>query len=468
MIVMDCQRICGSFYQFAFICIFILILFQYESVTHWTPMWEGNRKIIALSQWDFVQNKNEPPQQKVDSLNKLLVEIESLTDKIKRETAMSKGNMDDYDVETVIEEPSNDAAKAYVEKADEVHYKDVSVVELDVDRPEGDHSNDAVKANAQKTDELHYKDVSVVDLDVEGDLGAYEDTDVVDVAELEKPESDTSSTLLLLFTSWAYSAEKLKVHETLLKLWSSWSFSSVRPLIMTNDDKAREMALASNWSALPITKKILACRGPPVLLNMFVDTMVKFDAFFYGYANADIVFGNGLVQTLKYLRRINHWEEKPLLVVGRRYNFDFSQSHIHLHNSTQVKGMLKNGRLVIRSTDYFFTNKAFPWKHIPMVSIGRPFVVRAVIAYAIKHHIDIIDATRTIESVHLTTEDGIYASWYKPGKNCNKNLLVKQRQRLPLGVGHCECARLETVRDKKGFLRLRSRRPSRTLCPGLK
>ena len=423
---MDCRKICGSFYLFAFICIFILIIFQYGSVTHLMLMWTGNRNITALNQSDLVHKKNETPQQKVDSLNKLQVEIEFLTDKMNGEAAMSKGNIDDYDVETVIEGPSNDTIKAYVEKADEVHYKDVSLV----------------------------------DSDVEGNPNEYEGTGVVD--------NNTFSTLLLLFTSWSYSSEKVKVHEALLNIWSSWSFSIVRPLIMTEDEKARDMALASNWSVLPTSKKNRACRGPPMLPRMFLDTMVKFDAFFYGYSNADIVFGNGLVQTLNYLQRTNRWEEKPLLVVGRRSNFDFLHSNIHLHNSSQVNGMLKNGSLVIRSSDYYFTNKAFPWKHIPMVSIGRIYIVRTVIGYAIKHHIDIIEATQTIEAVHLTTEDGNKAAYNKPGLNCNRNLLIKQRQRLPLRVGHCECARLETVRDKKGFMLLRPRRPSRTLCPDLK
>ena len=419
---MDLRKICGSFYQFSFVCIFILILFQFESVTHWTAMWTGKTEIKGS--WTVVPSQNVENDSENVNLDKLVQEVRNITDQLKNLNAVSE-NFKDYDVETVPDESV---------QSEEMHYKNVAVVDLDTEQ-------------AEESEDTQYEDIQIVNSD---------------------NPVNKSTTLIVLFSSWSYSAEKLKVHQALLRLWSSWLLSSVHPLMITDDTKARKMALASNWSVLPVTKKINACKGPPVLPNMFLDTMNVFEALFYGYANADIIFGDGLVQTLKFLRNIYRWSESPLLIVGRRYNFDFTHYSVQLNNSQQVKSLLKRGQLVIRSTDYFFTNKAFPWKQIPWVTIGRPFIVRAVIGYAIKHHFDIIDATKTIESVHLTTEDGIYASWNKPGKNCNRHLLIKQRQKLPLGVGHCECAKLETARDNKGFIRLRSRKPSRKLCPGLR
>ena len=417
---MDLRRLCGSsYYKFCFLCILILVVFEYDSLTR--TIWNYKFQLRRPYSEVFIPTEsvlNELPEinvkdlvEQVDSLN------DQLTNRAKDPTNHDKvsndvsGTYDDYDVETTEEELFNDTLDDF------------------------------------DTTEDHYSDVGEVDL---------------------QENSYWNKTLIILFTSWGYSKEKLDVHKTLLRLWASWSYSSVQPVVLTNDVNISRMAVAANWSVLPVTKRMSMCKGPPVLRNLFFDTMEKYDALFYGFANADIIFGNGLVQTLKFLRNKYKWSNTPVLIVGRRYNYDFKSSHANLTGPSQVRRLMKQGKLVIRSTDYFFTNTNFPWKQIPMVTIGRPFVVRAVIGFAIKHHYDIIDATRTIESVHLTTADGIYASWNKPGVNCNKHLLIKGHHKLPLGAGHCECAKLETVYNKMGHILLRSRPPSRTICGGLK
>lgn len=442
---MDFGRFCGPFYKFSLICILVLIVFQYETVTYWTAVWKEKLKVKPPTQHIFMPAWQVETESANDKLNELVQQVNILNDQLKqkvKDESRGQEQIADYDIETGGIEDDTDFNDTYLSESglsdmperdlEEPHYRNIAVIDL--------------KPNYVDK-EPHYRDV---------------------VFDSEPSFVNTSQTLIVLFSSWAFSQEKSKVHETLLRLWSSWLVPSVQPLVLTNDAKVRHLALTSNWSVLPVTKSIPMCKGPPVLRNLFIDTQKEFDAQFYGYANADIIFGDGLVQTLKFLRNNYRWTKKPLLVVGRRYNYDFKHSHVRINDSSNVRSLLKQGQLVRRSTDFFFTNKLFPWKVIPAVSIGRPFVVRAVIGYAIKRHYDIIDATRTIESVHLTTADGILASWHKPGVNCNKHLLLKEHHKLPLDYGHCECAKLETVRDKKGHIHLRSRKPSRTICPGLK
>ena len=416
---MDLRRHCGPHYKLFFLFVLILVVFEYDSLTR--TLWNYNLKLRRPYSEVFI-----PPESAVDELPeiniKTLVEqVDSINDeltnlakaeKINQINSEISGIYDDYDVETTEDESFNDT--------------------LD---------------DSDAEEEEQYNDVIDVDLEKSGHW---------------------NKTLIVLFTSWGYSEEKLSVHKTLLKLWASWSYSSVQPLVLTNDVNVSRMAVAANWGVLPVTKRLSSCKGPPILRNLFFDTMEKYDALFYGYANADIIFGNGLVQTLKFLRNKYIWSKTPLLIVGRRYNYDFLHTRDNITNPNQMHALMRRGKLVIRSTDYFFTNVNFPWNKVPMVSIGRPFVVRAVIGFAIKNHYTIIDATRTIESVHLTTADGIFASWNKPGVNCNKHLLIKGHHKLPLGAGHCECAKMETVHDKNGHIRLRSRPPSRHLCGGLK
>ena len=412
---MDLRRHCGPHYKLFFLCVLILVIFEYDSLTR--TLRKYNLQLRRPYSEVFISPEYSIDELPEINIKTLVEQVDTINDELTNRAKEPKnlnqinsefsGIYDDYDVETTEEESFNDTV---------------------------DDS----------------------------------DTNEEDVGEVELQDSGHwNKTLIVLFTSWGYSEEKLDVHKTLLRLWASWSYSSVQPLVLTNDVNVSRMAVAANWSVLPVTKRINSCKGPPVLRDLFFDTMEKYDALFYGFANADIIFGNGLVQTLKFLRNKYSWSKKPLLIVGRRYNYDFKHSRDNITDPNQIQRLMRRGKLVIRSTDYFFTNAEFPWKQVPMVSIGRPFVVRAVIGFAIKNHYTIVDATRTIESVHLTTEDGIFASWNKPGVNCNKNLLIKGHHKLPLGAGHCECAKVETVYNRKGNILLRSRPPSRKLCGGL-
>ena len=283
--------------------------------------------------------------------------------------------------------------------------------------------------------------------------------------DAKKDKTSSEPTLLVLFSSWGYSKEKRNVHQTLLRLWASWSISLVNPLVFTKDSKVREMAIVAKWHVLPVGEINDNCKGPPVLRGLFTDTMRIYDTLFYGYANSDIIFGNGLIRTLRFLQKIYRSSKRPVLIIGRRYNYDFISNHVHLKDPSEVGGLATNGILVNQSTDYYITNVEFPWKELPMVSVGRLFVARAVVTYAIKHKYDVIDATKTIESVHLTTSDGNYASHSTPGRFCNYFALKESKLRPSyLRFGHCECAKLETSFNRDGEIELISRDPSVELC----
>lgn len=291
----------------------------------------------------------------------------------------------------------------------------------------------------------------------------------IDFESLEIPDNSTNITdfsekpLMVLFTSWEYSEEKEPVHEMLRKAWMFWPsvFSAV---VMTKDRLVQQQAKAAGWRYQTVTEVNKDCQGPPVLPTMFRDVMKKHDAFFYGYSNADIIFGDGLEKTMKHLYyNLPIWKTQPVLVVGRRYNVKFKKEwRSTVTEPENISAITKNGTLVIRSTDYFFSNRHFPWGSAPKVSIGKVWVVRAIIGWALKKGYFVLDATRTIQAVHLTTDDGVFASWHKKGAMCNERVL--SHWSVPLYIGHCECTKLETFFNRKGDIRIRSRAPNKLIC----
>lgn len=287
----------------------------------------------------------------------------------------------------------------------------------------------------------------------------------INLDKIISEETDfTKKPLMMLFSSWVSSPEKARVQGVVRRLWNA--FSSVKPVVLTTDEQVQKECTLAGWHAQNVSSVDAGCHGPPVLAKMFTDVVKKHQAYFYGFSNADIIFGDGLEKTVKFLYyHFNHWKTKPVLVVGRRHNVDFiKHANFTLDRPADVKRMAEEGTLVMRSTDYFFSNKLFPWIRAPQVSIGRPFVVRAIIGWALQRGFDVIDATKTIESVHLTTEDGIFASWHKNGTMCNQRVLLAQRWKIPLPYGHCECARLETYKGVNGTIQMRHRPMSRRIC----
>ena len=272
----------------------------------------------------------------------------------------------------------------------------------------------------------------------------------------------TSAPLMLLFSSWSHSRDKAPVHAAVFRLWSAWPH--ITNAVVTTDPVVKRHAKRAGWHVEPITHVHRDCHGPPVLAPMFTQIMFKYDAHYYGFSNSDILFGNGLEETLNFLYEHDAWRTKPLLIVGRRYNVDFLNStNVNLETPKDVEELTERGTLVLRSTDYFFTNRHFPWNKVPEVSIGRPYVVRAIIGFALKRKIAVIEATKTIEAVHLTTKDGIFASWHKTGVKCNEKIMASIHWSVPTKIGHCECALLETFKEH-GEMKVRHRKANKQIC----
>ena len=288
-------------------------------------------------------------------------------------------------------------------------------------------------------------------------------TDVKHVSD--KHVSDpVESPELILFTTMYKSTEKEKVSDLVLDLWKSWR-PAIQPLVFTSDSDVITNIIQHGWPSLPEPRKNPACFGPPLFPNMFIDAMHYYNSTFYGFANADIVFDNGLAHTIKALSRNKSLINKPVLIIGKRIIFDFLK-YGHLLSKPDDVSVLKDlGEEIHWSSDYWITTGSFPWGKLLPLTVGRPFFDRWTMAYAVENdNITVIDTSATIKAMHMTTQDGNISSWLKPGNDCNVKLIMDGLPKVKeMGVGRPECASLETYWEDRE-VRLRGREPSRTEC----
>ena len=267
---------------------------------------------------------------------------------------------------------------------------------------------------------------------------------------------------LLLFSSWGKSAEKNSVINILLNLWNSWS-PTIKPLVFSSDNDVIVDAMTHGWPSLAETKNP-ECMGPPLFPKMFIDAMQNYNSTFYGFANADIAFGKGLLQTISTLSKNKSLVDNPCLFIGKRTYFNFEKYGQLLRTPDEIRILMGLGEQIHWSSDYFITTKSFPWPEVIPLSVGRPLFCRWIIAYALQNNIPVIDTSKTIEALHLTTKDGNRSSWDKPGIHCNRNIIQYSYPKVEMLLGRVECTEWETYWHN-GNINIRHRRVKENECP---
>lgn len=122
------------------------------------------------------------------------------------------------------------------------------------------------------------------------------------------------NSLLTMFTTWVYDEEKLSLNNRTLHNWRS--LPGVNVIVFSNCSKVKKISEGVGWTVLPVMREAADC---PVLPNMFSQAQQKFKSNFYGYANGDLLFSNGLTNTLQRIF-CKFWNNEKLLIVGKRTN----------------------------------------------------------------------------------------------------------------------------------------------------
>ncbi|KAK6173118.1 hypothetical protein SNE40_016637 [Patella caerulea] len=277
------------------------------------------------------------------------------------------------------------------------------------------------------------------------------DTKIVDT------KSTSGKSGLIMFTTWTDNEEKSLVHANVMNSWQFWK-PLVKPLFFYSNKTTGDRMKKSGWLTLPVSNTACGTSKIPVIRDMFLDAMKNYDSPLYGYANGDISFDNGMSTAINFLKESDIVREKPVMILVRRTNVDFSNGPL-LNKSSNFTEILKRGQpLTDGSSDGFFTNKLFPWKYIPDVVVGRIGIGMWIVSYARAVNATIIDITKTVRAIHMTTKSGNYESHWKPNSKCNHELYAKyQAKPSNWGCGHINCAGLEVGVTKEGKVLMRGK-----------
>ena len=159
------------------------------------------------------------------------------------------------------------------------------------------------------------------------------------------------------------------------------------------------------WGTLPEAKTNQ--HGTPMIgsLLQLVNEACPLDAPLVAYANSDILFDRGLLDTLDALLA---WNQSEMLAVGRRRNHDLEGPLRTTEDVARSKGEL----FIDIAQDYFILTRGMVTKleesELPPFVIGRRGYDNALVDWAF-HRSSLIDLTQTVNAVHQTTSDGNYA-----------------------------------------------------------
>lgn len=140
---------------------------------------------------------------------------------------------------------------------------------------------------------------------------------------------------------------------------------------------------------------------------------------FDAYSNCDIIFTKGLIDTLHEINR--KWKDsvimgvrKGVMVVGKRTNVEFHDES--LMDDIDVQKLSRKGKLFYHfAQDYFvYSRGARDWNQMPHFVVGRRAYDNWLVTNAhVDDNMDLIDGTKTILALHLTSADGNSAGHVK-------------------------------------------------------
>lgn len=239
--------------------------------------------------------------------------------------------------------------------------------------------------------------------------------------------------LLHMFTTFMETTEdqnKLNAYDEVLKNYRNMHGHRVQMWLFTDSSEYVSKATAENVIAIRIPRK--GSNGMPILSSMFdyVQKQAQLkqekcstkNIEFYMYFNGDILFDENLpltIQSIQNLLNEDHaMAQKGILVVGKRTNFHFSPDvQMKMSNGHKIQTLaLQSGKLFQNNAQDYFICTYMPhfWRNIPDFVIGRLAYDNWLVdqAWHDKGKI-LIDATKTILAVHLTTKDGNLAGHAK-------------------------------------------------------
>lgn len=175
------------------------------------------------------------------------------------------------------------------------------------------------------------------------------------------------------------------------------------------------------------------------------------DIVFDAYANGDIVFTKGLVDTLAQVkkgwgREIASGARRGVMIVGKRTNVDYHSKN--LTNDDEVVQLSKQGHVFQNDAeDYFlYSRGSRDWDLIPEFVVGRRAYDNWLVHNAFHDEaMDIVDASNTVLALHLTCADGNKAGHQKGADNDHNVHVLNPVTKKSVGAHEWEQGRTDNA-----------------------
>ena len=186
-------------------------------------------------------------------------------------------------------------------------------------------------------------------------------------------------------------------HKNVARMYKSMSTHGVAAFLATTGsspvDSEKIWREAGNSGIIPGVETNE--HGTPFLRSLFerVEQRCPSSTPFVAYANADIMFDAGLVNTLTTLKK---WGKDRLLVVGQRRNHGLKGGLTW----EEIQNVPSDLFLDV-AQDYFVMSRGLlgDWSTLPPYVIGRRAYDNALVDWAF-HHANLVDTSKTITALH--------------------------------------------------------------------
>lgn len=231
--------------------------------------------------------------------------------------------------------------------------------------------------------------------------------------------------LLTIFTTFKNMPDRISIHTNTIKNWALF-LPYIQPVLLISESSPlNNIAKQYGWKVLNISETNEF--GTPRLKNMYEDVMnaTHHNSLFYGFCNGDILFDEGLLDTLMAVQFYLPLLTTPMMV-GRRTNVNMSIVHkpddlCQWEDVRQTEGQL----FIDDAEDYFIIANAheFIWDKLENVVIGRVGYDNYLVAMALRYNVSVVDVTETVKAVHQTGADGDFAGQTNVDSQYNIDLI---------------------------------------------
>ena len=222
-------------------------------------------------------------------------------------------------------------------------------------------------------------------------------------------------------TAYRYTAQLNFLKTTQFPLFQSY----INFIIFTEDPEWITLIRSEYVNVNVLPSPSINKSAPPMIRDIFLQSMQLYDSTFYMFANADNIYDISLIQTVRgVLRAVNQGRiRSKLLIVGQRSDLNYKGV---IRNQNNIKQLLKYAILHPPvSKDYFIVTKdSFEWEYFPDFFIGRRWYDSYIVQSAFFNEVELIDATFTIRMIHQTKHVGYWSSLNAEETQNDWNLLL--------------------------------------------